>query len=135
MKKFFEEFKTFALKGNVIDLAVGVVIGSAFTAIVNSIVNDIIMPVVGIIIGGHDFSSLAVTVGEAQIKYGSLIQCIVNFLIIAFVLFLVVKAMNTVKAKMEKKKEAEEAAEEPKKSEDVALLEEIRDALNEIRNK
>lgn len=127
MKKFLGEFKAFALKGNVIDLAVGVVIGSAFTAIVNSIVNDIIMPVVGLICGGVNFTTLAYKVpfgkGETVIAYGNLLQMIVNFLIVALCLFLVVKGINSFK----KKEEAKPAA----KPDDVKLLEEIRDLLKE----
>jgi large conductance mechanosensitive channel len=85
------------MKGSVIDLAVGVVIGAAFGKIVDSLVNDIIMPIVGILIGGYDFSKLAVKVGEAEIKYGNFIQISLNFVIIAFVLFMVIKAMNKMK--------------------------------------
>ncbi len=91
------EFKEFAMKGSVIDLAVGVVIGAAFGKIVDSLVNDIIMPIVGILIGGYDFSKLAVKVGEAEIKYGNFIQTSLNFIIIAFVLFMVIKAINKMK--------------------------------------
>ena len=127
MKKFLGEFKAFALKGNVIDLAVGVVIGSAFTAIVNSIVNDIIMPVVGLICGGVNFTELVYKVPfgkeETVIAYGNLLQNVVNFLIIALCLFLVVKGINSFK----KKEEAKPAA----KPDDVKLLEEIRDLLKE----
>ena len=105
MKKFFEEFKKFISKGNVMDLAVGVIIGGAFQAIVNSLVNDIIMPLLGIITGGLDFSSLAITVGDAQIMYGSFISAIINFLLMALVLFMVIKAMNKAKELTEKPKE------------------------------
>ena len=107
MKKFFEEFKKFISKGNVMDLAVGVIIGGAFQAIVNSLVNDIIMPLLGIITGGLDFSSLAITVGDAQIMYGSFISAIINFLLMALVLFMVIKAMNKAKELTEKPKEPE----------------------------
>ena len=127
MKKFLNEFKAFALKGNVLDLAVGVVIGSAFTAIVNSIVNDIIMPLVGLICGGVNFTTLAYKVpfgkGETVIAYGNLLQMIVNFLIIALCLFVVVKSINHFK-----KKEEAKPAPTPR---DVELLEEIRDLLKE----
>ena len=107
MKKFAEEFKKFISKGNVMDLAVGVIIGGAFQAIVNSLVNDIIMPLLGIITGGLDFSSLAITVGDAQIMYGSFISAIINFLLMALVLFMVIKAMNKAKELTEKPKEPE----------------------------
>jgi large conductance mechanosensitive channel len=88
------EFKEFAMKGSVIDLAVGVIIGAAFGKIVDSLVNDIIMPIVGILIGGYDFSKLSYKIGEAEIKYGNFIQILLDFLFIAFVLFMVIKTMN-----------------------------------------
>jgi large conductance mechanosensitive channel len=91
------EFREFAMKGSVIDLAVGVVIGAAFGKIVDSLVNDIIMPIVGIIIGGYDFSKLSYKIGEAEIKYGNFIQTSLNFIIIAFVLFMVIKTINNIK--------------------------------------
>ena len=130
MKKFFSEFKEFAIKGNALDLAIGVIIGAAFKAIVDSIVNDIIMPFIGILLGGKDFSGMAFKIGEAEIKYGSLIQTAVNFLIVAFCLFLLVKFVNKLKDGFAKKEEkvVEEPA-EPVKSEEVILLEQIRDAL------
>lgn len=126
-KGVFEEFKTFIKRGNVIDLAVGVVIGGAFSTIVTSLVNDIIMPLIGVIIGGYDFTSLNIKVGDSTIKYGSFLQNIINFLIIAFCIFIVVKIMNKFldKHKKEEKKEAS------KKSDEVVLLEEIRDLLKE----
>ena len=92
MKKFFKEFKTFIERGNVIDLAVGVVIGSAFTNIVNSLVNDVITPTIGLIIGKIDFSNLVIP--GTQIKYGSFINNVINFFIIAFCIFLIVKFIN-----------------------------------------
>ena len=98
MKAFMKEFKEFISKGNVMDLVVGVIIGGAFQAIVGSLVNDIIMPLLGIITGGLDFSHLAITVGEAQILYGSFISAIINFLLMALVLFLVIKALNKAKS-------------------------------------
>ena len=98
MKAFMKEFKEFISKGNVMDLTVGVIIGGAFQAIVGSLVNDIIMPLLGIITGGLDFSHLAITVGEAQILYGSFISAIINFLLMALVLFLVIKALNKAKS-------------------------------------
>ena len=123
-KGLFEEFKTFIKRGNVIDLAVGVVIGGAFSTIVTSLVNDIIMPIIGIIIGGYNFTGLSLKVKDASINYGTFIQNIINFLIIAFCIFILVKVINKFlhKAKEEKK-------EEPTKSDEVILLEEIRDLL------
>jgi large conductance mechanosensitive channel len=115
------EFKAFAMKGNVIDLAVGVVIGSAFGAIVTSLVGDIIMPIVGMVTGGVDFSGLAYTVGKANIAYGKFLQAAFVFLVVAWALFMVVKAMN----KLKKAEETKPAA----PPEDVVLLREIRDAL------
>ena len=131
MKKFISEFKEFAIKGNMLDLAIGVIIGGAFNTVVKSIVDDVIMPFVGILLGGKDFSQLSLKIGEAQIKYGMLIQNLVNFLIIAFCLFIVVKAINSLKRK---KEVVEEKVEEAKKAEDIALLEEIRDSLKELNN-
>ena len=120
----FKEFKEFISKGNIFDMAVGVIIGGAFGKIVTSLVNDIIMPLVGIIIGGHDFTGLVVKVKDAEIAYGAFIQNIVDFLIIALCIFAVVKAM----AKFKKKEEvAPEVPAEP--SEEVLLLREIRDSL------
>lgn len=124
MKGFIKEFKEFISRGNVIDLAVAVVVGGAFTKIVNSLVNDIIMPIIGVIIGGINFEHLMVTVGTAEIKYGMFIQAVVNFLLIAFVIFSIIKAINTFN------KKKEDAPEEPAKpSEDIVLLTEIRDLL------
>ena len=116
-----KEFKEFISKGNIFDMAVGVIIGGAFGKIVTSLVNDIIMPLVGIIIGGHDFTGLVAKVGDAEIAYGTFIQNIVDFLIVALCIFAVVKAMS----KFKKKEEAAPA--EP--SEEVLLLREIRDSL------
>lgn len=125
-----EEFKKFALRGNVLDLAVAVVIGGAFGAIVNSLVNDIIMPLVGVLVGGVDFSSLAFQVGKATVAYGKFIQAIVNFLIIASAIFLAVKAANQAAAALQlQKKEAPPAPPEP--SAEEKLLMEIRDLLKE----
>ena len=127
VKKFFKEFKTFIERGNVIDLAVGVVIGSAFTNIVNSLVNDVITPTIGLIIGKIDFSNLVIP--GTQIKYGSFINNVINFFIIAFCIFLIVKFINKLTS-LKKKKEVEEKKEEPKKSNEEILLEEI---LNELK--
>lgn len=125
MKKIFKEFKTFIERGNVIDLAVGVVIGSAFGKIVSSLVDDILMPIIGVIIGGLDFSNLSIKVGEAKIMYGSFINNIINFLIIALCIFFFVKLMN----KLTGKKKEEEKQTPPVKSDEVRLLEEIRDLM------
>lgn len=101
MKKFIKEFKEFAMRGNVLDMAVGIVVGGAFTAIVNSLVNDLINPLMGLLTGGRDFSALSITVGKAQFMYGNFITAVVNFLLIAFVLFVLVKAINRLRAPKE----------------------------------
>jgi large conductance mechanosensitive channel len=131
----FKEFKEFAMRGNVVDMAVGIVIGGAFGKIVSSFVADVLMPPLGLLLGGMDFSDLAVTLKAASegteavlLKYGVFIQTIVDFLIIAFAIFLVVKAMNTAMDKMKKQEEAA-PAEPPKPSKEEVLLTEIRDAL------
>ncbi len=131
--KFVNEFREFISRGNVVDLAVGVIIGSSFTAIVNSLVNDIFMPFIGMILGKIDFTGLKYVftpasegVEEAAIYYGNFIQSAVNFLIVAFVLFLTVKAMN----KFNRKKD-EAPAEPAAPAEDVVLLTEIRDLLKD----
>ncbi|MBQ6681226.1 MAG: large-conductance mechanosensitive channel protein MscL [Prevotella sp.] len=103
---FIKEFKEFASKGNVMDMAVGVIIGGAFGKIVSSLVDDIIMPVVGVATGGVDFTALAAKVGDAEIKYGLFIQNIIDFLIIAFSIFCVIKAINKFKKKEEPAPEA-----------------------------
>lgn len=127
MKKFFEEFKTFIARGNVIDLAVGMIVGSAFTAIVTSLVNDMLMPLIGTIMGGIDLSNLKIEIpwnlagDPVYICYGNFLQAILNFIIIAFCIFMLVKAIN----KLVKKKEAAPAG--PTK--DQELLTEIRDLL------
>ncbi|MGD6976058.1 large conductance mechanosensitive channel protein MscL [Bacillus altitudinis] len=119
-----KEFREFAVKGNVIDLAVGVIIGGAFGKIVTSLVNDLIMPLVGIIVGGHDFSGLSIKIGFAQILYGSFIQTVVDFLIISFSIFIFIRYLNKLKRK---KVEEEEVVETPDQTE--VLLTEIRDLL------
>ncbi len=103
----FKEFKEFAMKGNIMDLAVGVIIGGAFQKIVNSLVNDIIMPAIAIFTGKVDFSELTITIGKSSIKYGSFITAVVNFLIIAFSIFLVVRYINKLNKKIEEIKEEE----------------------------
>ncbi len=113
-KGFFAEFKKFIMRGNVIDLAVGVIVGGAFQAIVNSLVNDVVMPVISLITGGLDFSTWVVVLGEgenaATLNYGNFISAIINFLIMAFVIFCLVKAINTVAEKTAKKEEEAPAA-------------------------
>lgn len=123
-----QEFRDFVNRGNVVDLAVAVIIGGAFGAIISSLVNDIIMPLVGVLLGGIDFASLSIQVGEAVILYGSFIQAIVNFCIIALVLFLIVRSYNRLQVK-----EEEEATPPPppEPSPEEKLLAEIRDLLKE----
>ena len=135
--KLFDEFKAFVMRGNVVDMAVGVIIGGAFGKIVTSLVNDIFMPIIGMIIGNVDFSSLEIKLGEpvegaeqAAIRYGAFIQEIVNFLIIALCIFMFIKLISKLQ---KKKEEAPAAAPEPTKEE--VLLTEIRDALNKIADK
>ena len=123
--KTWSDFKKFISKGNVIDLAVGVIIGSAFGKIVSSIVDDILMPLIGVVIGGINFSTLNVKIGDATITYGNFIQNVIDFLIIAICVFFIVKVME----KFNKKKEIVEEA--PKKEANTILLEEIRDLLKE----
>lgn len=118
------EFKEFISRGNVLDLAVAVVMGGAFGAIVNSFVNDIIMPLVGVILGGIDFTGLSITIGGSAVMYGNFIQAVINFLIIAFSIFLVVKAAN----RFQRKQEAAPAPPPPPTKEEE-LLAEIRDLL------
>ena len=152
MKKFFEEFKAFAMRGNVIDLAVGMIIGSAFGKITSSLVNDVIMPAVSMLMGGVDFTAWKIVLkpavmemgadgvmvekaAEIAIKYGALIAVIVDFIILAFAIFCMVKAINTMREKAEAlKKQEEEVAEpepeaEPEPSAEEKLLMEIRDIL------
>ncbi len=128
-----KEFKEFAVKGNVVDMAVGIIIGTAFGKIISSFVSDVIMPPIGVLLGGVDFSSLAVTIKQAVgetpavvISYGKFIQTVVDFIIIAFAIFIAVKAINTLKRKEE---EAPKAP--PKPSAEEVLLGEIRDLLKE----
>lgn len=126
MKNFFKEFKEFIAKGDVMSMAIGIIIGSAFTAIVTSVVNDIITPIMGLIMGGIDFKSIMIQVKDAQILVGNFLQAVINFLITAFVLFLVVKMINQLKRKP---KEEPAAPAEPVIPEDIKLLTEIRDLL------
>lgn len=126
-----KEFKKFISKGNVVDLAVGVVIGGAFGKIVSSLVDNIIMPLVGILIGGIDFSNLTLKVKDATIEYGIFLQNVVDFLIVSFCIFIVIKGFNKL---MHKDKE-EKKEEKPKKTDEVILLEEIRDLMKKENKK
>ncbi len=128
MKKFLKEFKEFAAKGNVLELAIAVIIGAAFGKIVSSLVDDIIMPLFGIIFK-QNFATLTWNINGSHIAYGAFIQTIIDFLIIALCIFLFTKAINKFKKKEEKKEEA------PKKSDEVILLEEIRDLLKKQNSK
>ena len=125
-----KEFREFIMRGNVMDLAVAVIIGGAFTAIINSLVNDIIMPLIGIILGGVDFTSLSITVGNAVVTYGNFIQAFINFLLIALVLFLLIRAMNRMSRK---KVEAPAPPAPPVPTVEEKLLTEIRDLLRAQR--
>ena len=124
MKKFFNEFKAFISKGDVVSMAVGLMVGSAFTAIITALNTNILTPIIGILMGGIDFADIIVQVGEAKLEVGLFIQAVINFFITAFVLFLVVKFFNSFK-----KKEEEKPAAPPAVPEDVKLLTEIRDLL------
>lgn len=130
MKNIISEFKTFIERGNVIDLAIGVVVGSAFSGIVNSIVNDILMPFIGIILGGLDFSNLSFKIGESVILVGSFINNVINFFIISICVFFLIKFINKIT-----KKKTKEEVKEIKRSDEVLLLEEIRDELRKNNKK
>lgn len=126
MKKFLNEFKTFIARGNVIDLAVGMIIGTAFTTIVKSLVDDMVMPFIGWLIGGMDFTAMKIQLSEeAAINYGTFIQNIISFLAIAFVVFCMVKIVNS----LHRRKEEEKKPEPAKVSDEAKLLAEIRDLL------
>ncbi len=120
-----KEFKEFISRGNVIDLAVGVIIGGAFSTIVSSLVNDVLMPLIGIILGGIDFSNLSFKIGDAKIMYGSFIQNVIDFLIVAFCVFVFVKFIN----KLSKLGHKKEKTEEVKQETELSILKEIRDEL------
>ena len=126
MNNFLNEFKAFAMRGTVMDMAVGVIIGGAFGKIVSSMVDDILMPIIGVLTGGIDFKELAITIGAANIKYGMFIQNVIDFLIIAFCIFMLIKGINVLSRK---KEEAPAAPAEPGNEE--KLLMEIRDLLKE----
>ncbi|MBR6308349.1 MAG: large-conductance mechanosensitive channel protein MscL [Lachnospiraceae bacterium] len=126
--KVFKDFKDFISKGNVMDMAVGVIIGGAFGKIVTSLVNDILMPLIGILTGGIDFTALSAKVGDAEVMYGSFIQSVIDFLIIALCIFFITKSIAKAGEKL-KKKQAEEAAAAPAGPTSEELLTEIRDLL------
>lgn len=126
MKNFLTEFKAFAMKGNVVDLAVAVVIGAAFGRITTSLVNNIVMPLFGVLLGGVDFTDRTLLVGEAEVTYGVFIQSILEFIVIAFVVFLFIKIIKRMERTEATKPEEEKVVETP---EDIKLLREIRDSL------
>jgi len=126
------EFKKFIMRGNVLDLAVGVIVGGAFGKIVSSLVDDILMPLIGTILGGLDFSSLAININNASIKYGVFLQNVIDFLIISLSVYTIVKVVNRI-TRQKEKEEAKKIA--PKKKEEVILLEEIRDLLKDENKK
>jgi large conductance mechanosensitive channel len=128
MSSFVQEFKEFAMKGNVMDMAVGVIIGGAFGKIVSSLVDNVLMPLIGVITGGLDFTALAIKVGDAEVKYGIFVQNVIDFIIIAFCIFLMIKGMNSLRTK---KEEPAAPAPEPEPSAEEKLLSEIRDLLKQ----
>lgn len=134
MKKIINEFKEFISKGNVLDLAVGVIIGGAFQKIVTSLVNDVFMPILGILIGGLDFTNLSIKFKDATINYGLFIQNIIDFLIMTICIFIIIKLFNNIRKKLEKKEEVKEEV-KPVKSNEELILEEIRDLLKEKNSK
>ena len=139
MKKVLGEFKKFIARGNVLDLAVGVIIGSAFSGIVTSLVNNVLTPLIGIVFGGVNFSGLSITLKNEHIMYGAFLQSVFDFLITAVCLFVIVKLVNRFNDNLQKinnknKKEEKEVI-EVKKSDDIILLEEIRDLLKENNKK
>ena len=134
-KKILGEFKEFIERGNVIDLAVGVVIGSAFSKIVTSVVNDLLTPTIGILLGGLDFSSISLTVKDSTINFGLFLNNVIDFFIIAICVFILVKFINKLTKKKEKVEEVKEVIEEPKKSNEEILLEEILSELKKSNKK
>ena len=130
MKSFIKEFKEFISNGNVMSMAIGIIIGGAFTAIVNSLVADIITPLIGMILGGINFSSISITVGSAQLMVGKFIQAVIMCVLTALVIFVMMKGLNKLAAKKKAADDAEEAAAPAEPSDEVKLLMEIRDALN-----
>ena len=126
MKKFFNEFKEFISKGNVMDMAIGVIIATAFGKITTSLVNDVFMPLIGMLIGGIDLGTLNIPLSPA-----TFLTTVIDFILVAFVVFLVVKAFNSAKAKLEKPAEPEPESEDPEPTKEELLLTEIRDLLKE----
>jgi large conductance mechanosensitive channel len=124
-----KEFREFIMRGDVLDLAVAVVIGAAFIAVVNSLVGDIIIPIIGVLIGGINFAGLSITIGSAVIGYGKFLQAIVNFLLVGSVVFLIIKSINSLQERLVKPKE--EIPPTPVTPEDIVLLREIRDLLKQ----
>lgn len=135
MKGMLSEFKKFAVKGNIIDLAVGVIIGTAFSKIVTSLVNDILMPFIGLLIGGINFASLEFRIGEASIKYGNFIQTVVDFLIVAFSIFIFVRFINRIRKEFEKPAPPPPPPAPPVPSKEEMLLTDIKNILEEIKSK
>lgn len=135
MKEFIDEFKKFLNRGNALELAIGVIIGSSFSGIVNSLVSDIITPIIGRIVGGFDFSNIQIHLGgESNIMIGNFIQTVINFVIVAFVLFCVIRSMNKIDdLKKKKKAPAEEKA--PEVPEDIKLLKSIEKELKKLNKK
>lgn len=144
MKKFFDEFKEFISKGNVMDMAIGVIIATAFGKITTSLVNDVFMPLIGMLIGGIDLGTLNITLSPAVVDeagavvkeavvvgIGTFLTTVIDFILVAFVVFLVVKAFNSAKAKLEKPAEPEPEPEDPEPTKEELLLTEIRDLLKE----
>jgi large conductance mechanosensitive channel len=127
IKKISKEFRDFINRGNVVDLAVGVVIGGAFGKIISSLVDDILMPAVGVLMGGFDFSDLAVTIGSANLKYGNFVQNVIDFLIIAACIFIFVKIINKLQTAAKPKTETDKIVK--KENEQLVVLKEIRDQL------
>lgn len=125
MKSFFKEFKAFINRGNVTEMAVGIIMGTAFKAIIDSVVTDIFMPFVGILLGGVDLTSLSLQVEGATLKYGIFLQSIINFLVISFCLYVIVKGLNA----MRKKKEVDKSEKKETGPSEIELLAEIRDLL------
>jgi len=128
-KGLIGEFKTFVTRGNVMDLSVGIIVGSAFTAVVTALTSNVLMPIIGVALGGVDFSTLAITFGSASIGYGAFIQAVFNFFIIALTVFLLVKGLNVITRKKEEKKEPS------KPSDEIVILTEIRDLLKNQQEK
>ena len=142
MKKVVNEFKEFISRGSVVDLAVGIIVGGAFTSIVNSFVNDIIMPIIGLILGKVNFTDLKLVLvkasgdmAEVSVNYGSFIQNVINFLLTALAIFIMIKFINAFKRKEKKEEAKKEEKKAPVKSDEVLLLTEIRDLLQKKKEK